>query len=116
MMPLPLRFAFLISAFGQNYIRVDSPADALSYTIDLDAAAVQRALRPVTDAVIAAKLPNRLYPGPDFKPSKQAQQAPRNTTGDRRLSCLRHGHEAHHSRWQDTRRAEMATGRSLRQA
>jgi hypothetical protein len=73
--------AFLISAFGQNYILVDSPADALSYTIDLDAAAVQRALRPVTDAVIAAKLPNWLYPGPDFKPSKQAQQAPRNTTG-----------------------------------
>jgi hypothetical protein len=70
MMPLSLWFAFLISAFGQNYIRVDSPADAFSYTIDLDAAAVQRALRPVTDAVVAAKLPNWLYPGPDFKPSK----------------------------------------------
>jgi hypothetical protein len=27
----PLWFAFLISASGQNYIRVDSPTDALSY-------------------------------------------------------------------------------------
>ena len=38
--------------------------------------AVQRALRPVTEAVIAAKLPNWLGMGPDFKPSKQVQQAP----------------------------------------
>jgi len=113
MMPLPLWFCFSDFRFRTElYIR--QPRRRPRDTIDLNAAAVQRALRPITDAVIAAKLPNWLYPGPDFKPSKQAQQAPRNTTRDRRLSCLRHGHEAHHSRWQDTRRAEMATGHSLR--
>jgi hypothetical protein len=63
-------FVSLLAVMPENYVRVESPADGRTYTLDLDATAVQRALRPVTDAAVVPKLPKWLYPGPDFKPSR----------------------------------------------
>jgi len=46
----------LISPRAENYVRIESPADGRNYTVDLDSTAVQRALRPVTEAALAGKL------------------------------------------------------------
>jgi len=59
----------LISPRAENYVRIESPADGRNYTVDLDSTAVQRALRPVTEAALAGKLPRWLYPSTEFKPS-----------------------------------------------
>jgi len=58
-----------VPAGAQNYVRVESSADGRIYTVDLNTASVQRALRPVNDAVLGKKLPKWLYPGADFKAS-----------------------------------------------
>jgi hypothetical protein len=60
----------LIPGLAENYVRVESPADGRTYTVDLDDAAFQRALRPVSETSIAAMLPKWLYPGAGFKPSR----------------------------------------------
>jgi len=59
----------LISPPAENYVRIESPSDGRNYTVDLDSTAVQRALRPVADGALAAKLPRWLYPSAEFKPS-----------------------------------------------
>jgi hypothetical protein len=59
----------LTTAFAQNYVRLESPANGRTYTVDLDTTGVQRALHPVQESAVAARLPSWLYPGPAFKPS-----------------------------------------------
>jgi hypothetical protein len=56
------------AAYGEEYLRVDSPGDGRSYTIDTDQTSVRRALKPVTSAGAASKLPAWLYPGPGIEP------------------------------------------------
>jgi len=53
------------AAFGENHIRVESPADGRNYTIDTDKTGVRRWLRPLNPA----RLPDWLYPGPDAQPA-----------------------------------------------
>jgi len=65
-----LWFALLYPVFAQQYVRVNSTSDGRSYTIDLAATAVQRALRPVSEITVAAKLPQWLYPAAGSKPSR----------------------------------------------
>lgn len=55
-------------AFAESFLRVDSAADHRSYTIDTDATAVERALRPVAASTYASKLPAWLYPNADAQP------------------------------------------------
>jgi hypothetical protein len=56
------------TAYGEEYLRVDSPSDGRSYTIDTDQTAVRRNLKPVTKSTAASKLPSWLYPGHGFEP------------------------------------------------
>jgi len=64
-----LALLLAIPVLGENYVRVDSPSDGRSYTVDLDATAVQRALRPINESVLVEKLPKWLYPSADFRPT-----------------------------------------------
>src|SRR6185295_17866835 len=57
------------TAWGEEYLRVDSPSDGRSYTIDTDTTAVRRNLKPVARSTSVSKLPAWLYPGPGFEPS-----------------------------------------------
>ncbi len=57
------------AAHAEEYLRVDSPSDGRSYTIDTDQTSVRRALKPVAQSTAAGKLPAWLYPGPGFEPS-----------------------------------------------
>jgi len=55
-------------AFGQEYVRVESPSDGRSYTIDTDQISVRRTLRPVAASTAVSRVPAWLYPGADAKP------------------------------------------------
>src|SRR5262245_51039873 len=66
---MPILVLAVAVLHGEEYLRVDSPADGRSYTIDTDTVAVRRTLRPVAAATAASKLPAWLYPSPDARPS-----------------------------------------------
>jgi hypothetical protein len=56
-------------AFAEEYLRVDSPSDGRSYTIDLDQTSVRRAMHPVAKSTGTSKLPAWLLPAPNAQPS-----------------------------------------------
>jgi hypothetical protein len=56
------------TAIGEEYVRMESPADGRTYTIDTDQISVRRALRAVAASTSVSKVPAWLYPGADAKP------------------------------------------------
>ncbi len=57
------------AAYGEEYLRVDSPSDGRSYTIDTDQTSVRRSMHVVAKSAAMSKLPAWLYPSPDAQPS-----------------------------------------------
>jgi hypothetical protein len=57
------------AVYGEEYLRVDSPSDGRSYTIDTDQTSVRNAMHVVAKSAAAAKLPAWLYPGKNIQPS-----------------------------------------------
>ncbi len=82
-------FLFVLAAaaaFGENYVRVDSPADQRSYTIDVDQTAVQRSLKLVSASVSADWLPAWLYPNPQAQPANASYDLA-SGAGSARFTC-----------------------------
>jgi hypothetical protein len=66
-------FVFVLGAAvasGEEYVRVESPSDGRTYTIDTDQTSVRRSLRIIAASTVVAKLPAWLYPGADAHPSE----------------------------------------------
>jgi hypothetical protein len=57
-------------ASGEEYVRIDSPSDGRTYTIDTEQTSVRRSLRPVAASTAAARLPAWLYPAAGSQPSE----------------------------------------------